>query len=64
MSTLAERIATLEDAIASGEKRVVFHSGGTRREVEYQSIRDMLAAVDRLKAMQTPGKSRIIFSAN
>jgi len=47
---LLEQRAALVAARSSGELRVVFHSGGTRREVEYRSISDIamaIAAIDR-----------------
>lgn len=53
MTTLADleaQRAELVSARASGELRIVFHSGGTRREVEYRSISEIekaIAAVDR-----------------
>lgn len=40
--------AALVEALASGTKRVVFHSGGTRREVEYPDLADIQNAIDRL----------------
>lgn len=46
---LAQR-AELVSARASGETHIVFHSGGTRREVEYRSIAEIekaIAAIDR-----------------
>jgi hypothetical protein len=42
--------AELVSARASGELRVIFHSGGTRREVEYRSVSQIeaaIAAIDR-----------------
>jgi hypothetical protein len=42
--------AELVAARASGELRIVFHSGGTRREVEYRTmveIEKAIAAIDR-----------------
>ena len=48
MTTLAElqqQRAALVAARGSGEMRVVFHSGGTRREVEYRSVAELSAAI-------------------
>lgn len=48
--TLEDQRAALVAARASGELNVVFHSGGTRREVEYRSISEInaaIAAIDR-----------------
>lgn len=50
----SEQIAALRAAIADGARRVVFHSGGTRREVEYHTLKDMIAALDRLVEAQNP----------
>lgn len=47
------QIAALREAIAMGARRVVFTSGGTRREVEYDSLKSMLDAIDRLSAQQS-----------
>jgi hypothetical protein len=40
----------------------VFHSGGTRREVEYHSLKDMRAALAALEAKKAGG-SRIVLAA-
>lgn len=61
MADVDEQIAALSNAIAKGAKRVVFHSGGTRREVEYHSLQDMLDALAALKA-QKVGGSRIVLA--
>lgn len=37
--------ASLVEARASGQSKVVFHSGGTRREVEFRSLADITAAI-------------------
>lgn len=47
--TLQERIAALEEALSTGVRRVVFHSGGTRREIEYHSMKEMRDELTRLK---------------
>lgn len=62
MANIDDQIAALSDAIAEGAKRVVFHSGGTRREVEYHSLKDMREALAALQA-QKSGTSRIILAA-
>lgn len=62
MADIDDQIAALSDAIAQGAKRVVFHSGGTRREVEYHSLKDMREALAALRA-QKSGGSRIILAA-
>lgn len=56
------QIAALRDAIATGAKKVIFTSGGTRREVEYDSLKAMLDAIDRLSAQQSP-RPRMTFGA-
>lgn len=45
---LQSQRAALVAARSSGELRVVFHSGGTRREVEYRSVAEIQAAIDAL----------------
>lgn len=57
-----EQIAALEEAIAMGARKVVFHSGGTRREVEYHSLKEMQQVLASLKASRSGG-SRIILAA-
>jgi hypothetical protein len=54
MATIDDQIAAIEEAVATGAKRVVFTSGGTRREVEYDSLKMMLDALERLKAQKSP----------
>lgn len=58
--TIEERIAALEEAIASGVRRVVTQSNGVRTEVEYQSLDQMERALDRLKAQQGKGPRIIL----
>ena len=53
--SIDEQIASLEEAIALGARRVVTQSQGVRTEVEYQSISQMQAALDRLKARKAGG---------
>lgn len=62
MADIDDQIAALSDAIAQGAKRVVFHSGGTRREVEYHSLKDMIDQLARLEAKKAGG-SRIVLAA-
>lgn len=50
----SEQIAALREAIAQGARKVVFHSGGTRREVEYHSLKDMREALVWLEDQQNP----------
>jgi endonuclease IV len=50
----SEQIAALRAAIATGARRIVFHSGGTRREVEYHSLKDMREALTWLEGQQEP----------
>lgn len=53
MTSLADLEAQRAELVAarnSGELRIVFHSGGTRREVEYRSVAEIekaIAAIDR-----------------
>lgn len=63
MATLDERIAQLEEALATGARRVVTRSAGQTQETEFHSMkemRDYLAALKAEKAGQTPGRSRMI----
>ena len=62
MATTDDQIAALEDAIAMGARKVIFHSGGTRREVEYHSLKDMREALAALKSTRSCG-SRTIYAA-
>ncbi len=62
MASIDDQIAALEDAILTGAKKVVFHSGGTRREVEYHSLKDMREALADLRSRKQ-GRSRIILAA-
>lgn len=50
----SEQIAALREAILTGAKKVVFHSGGTRREVEYHSLKDVREALQWLEQQQNP----------
>lgn len=62
MSSTDDQIASLEEAIAQGVRSIVFHSGGTRREIEYHSLKDMREALAALKAQQS-GRSRIVLAS-
>ncbi|MCM2434141.1 phage head-tail joining protein [Agrobacterium rosae] len=62
MALIDDQISALEEAIAMGAKKVTFHSGGTRREVEYHSLKDMREALANLKSRQSGG-SRMILAA-
>ena len=62
MATTDDQIAALEDAIAMGARKVIFHSGGTRREVEYHSLKDMREALAALKSTRSGG-FRTIYAA-
>lgn len=53
----SEQIAALRAAISSGSRRIVFHSGGTRREVEYHSLKEMIAALEWLTSAEAPKPS-------
>jgi hypothetical protein len=45
LAELQDQRAALVAARASGELRIIFHSGGTRREVEYRSVAELTAAI-------------------
>lgn len=59
----SELIAALRVAIAAGSRRVVFHSGGTRREVEYHSLKEMITALERLTAQSTGARPSVSYGA-
>lgn len=54
MADNSEMIAALREAISTGSRRIVFHSGGTRREVEYHSLKEMREALQWLEGAQNP----------
>ncbi|HZG29940.1 MAG TPA: hypothetical protein VE079_15910 [Ensifer sp.] len=62
MAIIDDQIAALEEAVSMGARKVVFHSGGTRREIEYPSLSDLQQALARLKSNRAGG-SRIILAA-
>lgn len=62
MASIDDQIAALEEAIATGAKKVIFHSGGTRREVEYHSLKDVREILADLR-MRKSGRSRTILAA-
>lgn len=62
MADVDAQIAALSEAIAAGVRKVVFHSGGTRREVEYHSLKDMREALSALEARRNRG-SRVVLAA-
>jgi hypothetical protein len=50
IAELQAQRAALVAALAEGALRVVFHSGGTRREIEYRSVMELeraISAIDR-----------------
>lgn len=58
MTEIELQIAAIREAMASGAKRIVFTSGGTRREIEYQSLKDMREHLAWLEG-QLPGASKV-----
>ena len=58
--TIEEKIAALEEAIASGVRKVVTQSNGVRTEIEYQSTDQMERALAKLKAQQNKGPRIIL----
>ncbi len=62
MALIDDQITALEEAVAMGAKKVTFHSGGTRREVEYHSLKEMREALAALKSRQSGG-SRMVLAA-
>lgn len=62
MALIDDQITALEEAVAMGARKVIFHSGGTRREVEYHSLKEMREALASLKSSRSGG-SRMILAA-
>ncbi|KAB2783698.1 MULTISPECIES: phage head-tail joining protein [Brucella] len=60
MASIDDQIAALEEAILTGAKKVIFHSGGTRREVEYHSLKDMRETLADLRARKSRGPRTIL----
>jgi len=58
--SIDDQIASLEEAIASGVRRVVTQSQGVRTEVEYQTMAEMEKALARLKAKKAGGPRTIL----
>ena len=50
MAEIDDEIAAIKAAIAQGARKVVFRSGGTHREVEYHSLKDMRDYLSSLEA--------------
>lgn len=53
MADYSAQITALRDAIAQGAKKVSFRSGGTMREIEYHSLKEMRDALAWLEAKQS-----------
>lgn len=62
MATVDEQIAALTAAIAQGARKVIFRDGGTHREVEYHSLKEMRDALTALQA-QTGSRRRVTLAA-
>lgn len=62
MALIDDQITALEEAVAMGARKVIFHSGGTRREVEYHTLKEMREALASLKSSRSGG-SRMILAA-
>ena len=62
MADYSAQIAALKDAIAQGARRVQFRSGGTQREIEYHSLKEMRETLEWLEAQQST-KSRLRLAA-
>lgn len=57
----SEQIAALRAAISTGSRRIVFHSGGTRREVEYQTLKEMIVALEWLEGQHGPARPSVTY---
>ncbi|TCR07256.1 hypothetical protein [Neorhizobium sp. JUb45] len=62
MADNSAQIAALREAISQGARRVVFRDGGTHREVEYPSMKELRDTLEWLEAQQSR-KSRITLAA-
>jgi len=49
VAVLEAQIAALVTGLAAGVKRVSYSSGGTSRDLEYQSVGDMIKALAQLR---------------
>lgn len=58
--TIDEQIASLEEAIAAGVRKIVTQSQGVRTEIEYQSSAEMDRALARLRARKAGGPRTIL----
>jgi hypothetical protein len=56
MSNIDEQIAALEEAIATGVRKVVTQTNGVRKEVEYPSFADMKARLNWLYRKKNGGR--------
>lgn len=65
--TIADEIAAIREAIASGAKRVRTKTNGVEREVEYPSFDDLKRRLDYLEGIAaagaTPGRSRVTLAS-
>jgi hypothetical protein len=52
MAQVDDDIAAIRAALSQGARKVVFTSGGTRREVEYHSLKDMREYLAALEAQK------------
>jgi hypothetical protein len=52
MATVDEQIAAISAAIAQGARKVIFRDGGTHREVEYHSLKEMRDTLASLQAQK------------
>jgi hypothetical protein len=50
MAEIDDEIAAIKAALAQGARKVIFRSGGTHREIEYHSLKDMREYLASLEA--------------
>jgi hypothetical protein len=61
--SIAEEIAAIREAIASGAKRIRTKTNGVEREVEYPSFEDLKKRLDYLESLNAgAGRSRVSLS--
>lgn len=62
MADYSAQITAIREAISQGARRINFRSGGTQREIEYHSLKEMRETLEWLEAQQSrPRITRVAF---
>ncbi|WEK50320.1 MAG: hypothetical protein P0Y66_22200 [Candidatus Kaistia colombiensis] len=61
--TIADEIAAIREAIASGAKRVRTRTNGVEREVEYPTFDDLRKRLEYLQGIEAGGRSRVTLAS-